>query len=334
MSCYVCLTEVVCDVKCANGQCGESICKECFQQYIEFSNRSSSIPYCPCGSTFKRTTVVRLCPKKELGKYDHIVLKEATLSVDNFDRHLTEKQNILVNFRVEKAMFMKTLPKGFVFVLNMSMKDKVKRLEQKMLKKVRTLSDSITTCKKLLCPGILDKNGQCRICETIFCVECELEKKNGDEHKCDQGDLDTVKLVKQIIECPNCKVKITRSYGCNFITCSICKTNFHYVTGQRTSVGTDHPQHLVIKNKTLSDMIPEPEFKDILDTLSEQEPKQFKLSRNDLTKEPSILGKLFVKQSESIKKSKAYFTTIRNIEKEYAKGTLTKDILRTIVIED
>lgn len=330
MSCYVCLSDVVRAVNCA-GSCDESICRECFRQYIEFSNKTSSLPYCPCGSTFRRTTVARCACPEEVKKYDEIVYKEAKLSVDNFDRHLIARDSILANFRAEKAKFMETIPKGFAFVLNTCMKDKVKKIEQRMLKKTGIAFAKNTPCKKLMCPGTLDTEGRCGICSTIFCVECEIEK-NGKEHKCDQADLDTVKLVKQMVECPNCKVKITKSYGCNSITCSICKTNFNFVTGERSLMGSDDPQHLEIRSRQLVDIIPVLEFRDLLAALAKQEPKQFKLRRSDLGKDPSVLGRLIVKQNENIKDTKAYFALLRKVEKEYAAGTLTKAMLRSIVV--
>src|SRR6056300_249665 len=127
MACYVCLSRAVQAVKCANGSCEESICKECFRQYLEFCIKSSSLAYCPCESTYNHSTVERTCQKEAVDKYEQVLLKVATLSVDNFDGHLLEKESILATYRAEKTRFMNTLPKGFAFVLNVSMKDKVKK---------------------------------------------------------------------------------------------------------------------------------------------------------------------------------------------------------------
>lgn len=332
MSCYVCLSDITrAAVQCANESCEESVCKECFRNYVEFSNKSFSIPYCSCESTFRYTTIVRECSEEEVDKYNQIIKNKATLSVENFDEHLAEKDGILANFRTERAQFIKTLPKGFAFVLNVSMKSKIKKLEQGMLKKMELTIRKKTPCKKLLCPGILEGDERCTVCSAVFCAECELEKKD-DAHVCNPDDLETVKFVKQIIECPKCRVKITKSYGCNSITCSICKTNFNFVTGERSYMGSDRPQHLEIKSKKLTDIITEPKFKELLDALVSQEPKQFKLTRNDLNKSPSELGKLFVKQCESVKKTKAYFALIRKIEKDYAEKKLTEDALRSAAI--
>lgn len=324
MACYICFQKPVKAMKCAGSSCNLRICKECLCEYVKYSNESNELPSCPCGSIFPYTNILEICQSDERYKYNSIILKEATRSVKNFDKHCNvDREIILNNFRREKQNFMKILPRGFSFVAAVALKDKMKRLEKEI---IQTITYKPVHCRKMLCAGYLGKNGQCATCLSIFCVSCEIEICG--DHVCSDEDIRTVQLVKQMVSCPSCDVKIEKSFGCNFLTCSICKTNFNYSTGEISTIGSDNPQHTdVIPRKKLYDVVPMEECEDILREIGNSEPKQYKLKHHHLHVDAKVLGKLFGRQHESFQKAKHYFALIRQIETAYHEGKLTRNVL-------
>jgi hypothetical protein len=78
----------------------------------------------------------------------------------------------------------------------------------------------------------------------MFCVKCDKKKK--DDHVCDEHEVKTKEMMKEIIKCPNCSIAITRSEGCNHMTCASCKTMFLYTTGEISTSGS-HNKDVILR---------------------------------------------------------------------------------------
>jgi hypothetical protein len=61
-----------------------------------------------------------------------------------------------------------------------------------------------------------------------------------------------------MVKCSQCKYPVEKSFGCNNITCSVCRTNFNYVTGEKCVAGnhtTDSPIAVKSEKSILKDII-------------------------------------------------------------------------------
>ena len=86
----------------------------------------------------------------------------------------------------------------------------------------------------------------CNGCNQEFCVKgcprphkgttCEEMKKVFEEEEKKNGGVGEIKIVN----CPNCKVPITKSTGCNHMTCTLCKTSFCYICGEKDYKACGH----------------------------------------------------------------------------------------------
>jgi hypothetical protein len=85
-------------------------------------------------------------------------------------------------------------------------------------------------------------------CGEQFCKKCEIKIKENEKHVCKDEDLESIKTVDSLVKCPKCKLPVVKSYGCHNMTCSICKTNFDYITGTITRAGNHSNDNLVLKN--------------------------------------------------------------------------------------
>ena len=73
----------------------------------------------------------------------------------------------------------------------------------------------IMKCIKEDCKGFLSEKYKCGLCSVQICKDCHYEKEKDDEHKCDQGDVETVnELLKTTKPCPKCHIRISKIDGC------------------------------------------------------------------------------------------------------------------------
>jgi hypothetical protein len=86
-------------------------------------------------------------------------------------------------------------------------------------------------CPQPNCPGfVLGASRKCGMCETKVCGRC-WEPQITNEHECDPEIYATVTEIKASSKkCPNCKVQIYKSQGCNHMFCTACKTKFDWGT--------------------------------------------------------------------------------------------------------
>jgi hypothetical protein len=138
---------------------------------------------------------------------------------------------------------------------------------------------------------------------------------------------------------------VIRSWGCNYITCSVCKTNFDYTTGNKTIDGNhqhiqtflntttkalDRFGHDSLDNTLLGhvdQLVPNtPSLARILSTLS-------KVYKNSIHAKNTSMQ--IAKEYELYKSSqyayKAYYRALVIIEEHHVKKTLTNEVLKNII---
>ncbi len=98
----------------------------------------------------------------------------------------------------------------------------------------KRISEYKMGCVRENCRGFLNQNWVCGICELKTCKECHEPKD--DNHECDPGKIETVKLLKKDSKpCPKCSCFITKIAGCDHMWCTNCNTGFSWRTGALTA---------------------------------------------------------------------------------------------------
>ena len=100
-------------------------------------------------------------------------------------------------------------------------------------------------CPEDNCEGIIYK-GHCSICKTKVCTKCEVKIEEDDEitHICDENDVLSVKAkLSNCKPCPKCKTYVEKSYGCDQMFCTNCKTPFCWKTLQIITHKRIHNPH-------------------------------------------------------------------------------------------
>lgn len=91
-------------------------------------------------------------------------------------------------------------------------------------------------CRNNDCRGYLDSKWVCRLCSKKTCRHCfELKEEDEEkEHKCDESNIETAKLIKKDTKpCPNCHSLIYKISGCDQMWCTVCHIAFSWKTGKQ-----------------------------------------------------------------------------------------------------
>jgi hypothetical protein len=326
---------------CADPSCTAKVCGDCIQRYVEFAFKEHVLPSCPstrCKSHFLYRDIKRL--SKEVAKmYEDSCVTYLEIHL-NEEIVKTDKARMFVNeHRKERAAFFQTIPVAVHELITIALSSKMKKIESAQKKRqLQMTNDSFKRCCHILCDGLLNNHFECGKCGTSFCSECEQEKKDG--HACRQEDIDSVRFVNSLVQCPQCKLRVIRSYGCNFITCSHCKTNFDYTNGRRTLAGNHHDADLTLRDSTnVSHVIGQYYTNDdttmeLLVKLEEKEPVVHPLSVKHyqrLRDTPAQLAGAYDRHLVSKFKTRTYAACLVYIQKLHNEKTLTNDVLEQLL---
>jgi hypothetical protein len=348
-------------IKCCNTQCNSEICLECLDSYINFYfNENKGIPKCPSlnckDGEILLSEVEKTGNSVLINKYNELVINH--FKKDNLEDIIAESnQKILIEkIRKERHDYVsKEFPKAISFVIEKSLKNKLKRIDKVNSEYIKSIKKKNNKkCPNILCySGILDINYTCLTCSQHFCKTCENKLKEDEKHECKQEDIDSIKVIENFVKCPSCKLPVVKSFGCNNITCSICKINFDYKTGSLTSHGNHSNDTLVLKNfDSLSLILQNDGFDDIiilnyLRRIENNEPENYSFNNiltplkkyisienseisnyNDLKNLAQFISRNYELYKKRKYKKKEYYKIIEMIREKYDNKELTKDFIQ------
>lgn len=92
------------------------------------------------------------------------------------------------------------------------------------------------------CRGFVNSySHKCGICDIEVCKDCQTICE--EEHKCNENDIETIKLLKQDTRnCPNCQTSIFKIEGCDQMYCTQCHSAFSWKSG-KIEIGNIHNPH-------------------------------------------------------------------------------------------
>jgi hypothetical protein len=347
-------------IKCSDTSCLTEICVDCLASYIDFHFKNGKgIPKCPMKTCKNGEILLSEIEKSQnvelVKKYTKLIINH--LKNDNVEDILAEtnKQLMVKKIRKERHEFiLKEYPKAIAFVIETSLKSKLNMIDKKNQEHIKEIVKKTNKkCPNSLCySGILDVDFTCLSCSQQFCKKCEVKKE--ENHVCKNEDIETLKLVDNMVKCPKCKLPVVKSYGCHNMTCSICKTNFDYITGKITVAGNHSNDTLILKkqqkiSKILLDECYDPIIVNYMIRIENKEPENFSFN-NIITllkkyitienEDPSNIKELeklelkMVENYETYKKykykNKNYYKYILSIQEAYENKKLTLTFLVSI----
>jgi hypothetical protein len=351
--CYFEMDEIEKPFSCSNNECSTKVCRDCIISYIDFYSRENkSIPICPntnCKSEILLSNLSHLNDEEAFKKY----CKLCTVALlNNKKDDILEETNaklFVKKIRDEKQKFIRQqYPKAIAYVIETCLQSKLKSIDKKNkehLSKISTKSNK--KCPDVLCySGLLDIDYVCLSCSQKYCKTCEIKIKSEEDHICKQEDIDSLKEIEKFVKCPKCKLPVIRSYGCNHITCSICHTNFDYVTGKISSVG-NHSNDVYVPKKyhkpslsySKKDVFDKDVFYKLVD-IEEKEPTNYSFSNvlKDLKKYLEtentsleyIIANNYDKYKTTLREKKNYFKHLKLIQSEIENDNININFLKKI----
>jgi len=257
-NCNVCFDITDNYIRCYDDKCDSIICNDCMIQYI---NVNKDIPKCvkrECNKNYLLSNISELSTET-IDKYNLLCLNHFLNSNSDEIKNKIAQNDIIQNLRDEKMKFVQTFPKSIQKVINLCMKDKLKRISKGNLEVInKVINSNKRFCMLSYCNGKLDDELKCVKCSTEFCLKCEKIKRS--DHKCKESDILNIEYLKNISECPNCKIPIEKSEGCRSMKCANCHTLFDYYTKEKADHGGLNTDIKVKEQNRLSN-----EYKNIYD---------------------------------------------------------------------
>lgn len=318
MSCIICFDDITQFIECPDKGCDAKICFECGVDYIS-SSYPDSLPGCPlptCDTVLMLSQVKKL-GNKTLKKYLKILYTR--LNGKEVEK-IEAKADIIANIRRKRGKYIKeAFPPLVSLTIELCMHSKLKKLDAQIKAQTEERANrDIKKCFSVLCEGYLDEYMICSSCDKQWCRECEKEKK-GQAHKCDPQDVASVNAMKDFVSCPKCGVKVCKSYGCNNMTCGLCKTNFNYLDGKKSGSGSEKVRMVTVKAGTIEKITKDADIHSMFYTLADKRPKRLK---------PDILYNLIVKRKEEYKIKDKKYKFLTDLAKKYEKVELNKLMAR------
>ncbi len=222
------------------------VCKVCFTRFIEYTIENKQLAKCMnprCNSEY--TIVhVRKFAKHLLQEFARCSYKAIYNKFINKIEQVNNQKMLLQKIREENMKFINEFPAAVGYVIKVALQHKQKQITSKNRIIINNEKPGLK-CFNLFCTGFLDDDFKCRLCEVQFCKNCERCKTV--HHQCKQDDVATIQMIKSIVKCPNCKVPVVKSEGCNYMTCARCQTNFDYIDGTVTEHG-NHGKYIPISD--------------------------------------------------------------------------------------
>ncbi len=225
-------------LECGNPSCLAKTCDICIGSYIRIAARESILPSCTtdnCHGVLMFSAISQLDSKIV---DDFLTACHAFIMRDKMDAVQAElaQKKAIEELRRKRISFINTeFPAAIALVADLACQSKIKRVKKSMAQKGPATRNMTRICMNLFCSGLLDEEFICTSCSTQFCKECE--ERIEPNHQCLEENIESVKLTRSMVKCPNCFLPIERSSGCPSMTCMNCKTNFDYRTGERGGHG-------------------------------------------------------------------------------------------------
>ena len=252
MSCSICFDDFNASnrkpICCPFDACAKTACRTCYETFL--CGDDVSVPKCMfCNTSFTHSQV------------QHLGFTKAFLKGE-FAKH---QQDIL--FAQEQAM----LPAAqaalahdrLVHNINAQIKDVIAQIKQlKQLKDdlyhaknrlirqgpdvLENVQQFVHRCADSECNGFVSSAWKCASCDKHTCPHCRELKASRDDtlHVCNPDTVASVAMLKKDTKpCPNCKVLVHKTEGCDQMFCTQCKRLWSWNTGKFETHG-HNPHYL------------------------------------------------------------------------------------------
>lgn len=290
-------------------------------------------------------------------KYDDVCYRYITLQTADAVSAAANQRTMFERLRAERLKFIREQFSPAVnSIIDIALGAQLKKINRNNQTYINRILSRQLKCMNIICDGQLDEKHECVKCYTRFCKACDKSMmSDGKQHTCNQNDLESVRFVADLVKCPECRSPVVRSFGCNAITCAVCRVNFDYVTGNKCIHG-NHTSDGALNMKTTPETLVQiyggtyPTYTDMLSRIDAAKPAEYQFTRvtslliaasssaaaSDSDRVPleSVKHKIAIRYGKFIKfqqASKAYHTHVRQLDEWHRENVLNEQCLKTLV---
>jgi len=254
MDCLICFCTIEGPhIGCCDPQCLAGTCLDCGVALIAYSSQNNLMPTCPSKNCkgFYLISEIKKLSEPSISLYEKTCLQHVLKDKGDTVSITMAHQEMVSKLRQERSIFIsQNFPMAISHVAQIAFKPRLSHLNRTKTQNLATkLKTANRLCMNLYCNGRLDESFACMTCLTGFCTKCEQPTVTAPPHTCKQEDIESVQMIKKMIQCPNCKYPVEKSEGCNSMTCTNCHTNFDYSTGQLGGHGNTHNASIAVREK-------------------------------------------------------------------------------------
>jgi hypothetical protein len=223
-------------------RCSKVFCQDCVNSYDRSLLEDGKYPKCGnLDCDFIHTYSIVLEDLREL-----LVVRTIEIEATKMDsvREIIEKNKLVEKRKLEiereKQDLLAKLPKS-LSLLGEKFIDTSSRKKRAAKEIVGSTVEFIKACPYDFCSGMIKADFICSKCDLALCSKCE-EHLTVD-HKCDPQIVEDIRyIIESSKPCPVCKIRITKSAGCDHMYCPVSKTHFSYETGKIFPYKFSHPE--------------------------------------------------------------------------------------------
>jgi hypothetical protein len=196
------------------------------------------------GNSFRKTQE-RFQLEQDLLRREKLLMDDTRRLLERNRVERSEKTKILYDLRKEHKELLRHLEK-VVSAIHETSKDLL-FLEEASHHVLSDKSRVDRPCPTEGCLGFLSlQDYACTCCGASFCKECDtpLKKTRVGVHSCDPDTLASIMVVvKETRPCPQCRVPIQKSEGCDQMWCTRCHTAFDWTSLRVLPSSSIHNPH-------------------------------------------------------------------------------------------
>ena len=256
MSCSICFDSFTSStrkpIRCPIDSCAKAACRTCYQTFL--CGDDVTVPKCMfCNTQFTHSQLQHLGLTKSFLQGDFAKHQQDVLFAQE-QAMLPAAQAAVAHDRIIKGIDEQIKDVSAQIKQLTALKNDLLHTKRQLQRQGTENHDHdheqadtfIHRCADSACNGFVSSAWKCATCDKHTCAHCRELKAERDDtaHVCNPDSVASVAMLKHDTKpCPNCKVPVHKTEGCDQMFCTLCKRLWSWNTGRFETRG-HNPHYL------------------------------------------------------------------------------------------
>ena len=253
MTCSICFDDFNAStrkpIRCPIDSCAKCACRSCYQTFL--CGDDVSVPKCMfCNTQFTHSQLLHIGLTKsfiqgEFAKHQHDILFAQEQAMLPAAQAAVAHDRIIQGIDAQIKDILAQIKQLLAIKADLT-RTKFQLQRQDPTLDMHQAAQFIHRCADSNCNGFVSSAWKCATCDKHTCAHCRELKAARDDplHICNPDSVASVALLKHDTKpCPNCKVLVHKTEGCDQMFCTQCKRLWSWNTGRFETRG-HNPHYL------------------------------------------------------------------------------------------